>query len=93
MAALDPYTATREECTRHLLGVPFASNTTDDWERQAMYLQDLLRLLAYHPAMIDTGNLAQTYMTPALSKNKIYCKRSIVTISKEDMAYAASVIG
>lgn len=68
---MDPNTATREEFTNHLLDAPIPDNATEEWRREATDLKDLLEKLAFDKTM--EPNLQQTYMTPANSKNKIYC--------------------
>jgi hypothetical protein len=70
----DPYTATREQFTKHLVDFPIPDDAARNWKEQAADLKDLVSKLAYHEAMAP--NLQQTYMTPANSKNKIYCKCS-----------------
>ncbi|KAK3709997.1 hypothetical protein LTR37_010616 [Vermiconidia calcicola] len=69
---MDPYKATREQFTEGLLNKPVPDNATEEWKKLAMHLKHLQGLPAYHSAMKDTGNLAQVYMVPAISKNKIY---------------------
>ena len=69
---MDPYTATREEFTNELADRPIPANASSEWSGQANALKDLLKKLAFHEAM--RPNLQQTYMTPANSKNKVYCK-------------------
>ncbi|KAK3724506.1 hypothetical protein LTR37_001130 [Vermiconidia calcicola] len=69
---MDPYKATREQFTEGLLNTPIPDNATNEWKKLVTHLKHLQRLLAYHSAMKDTGNLAQVYMVPAISKNKVY---------------------
>lgn len=69
---VDPYTATREQFTTNLLAFPIPDDAAQLWKDQAANLKDLVSKLTYHEAMAP--NLQQTYMTPATSKNKIYCK-------------------
>lgn len=67
---MDPYVATRQQFTDHLVNKRIPANATDEWRSAAEELQPLLRKLAYHDAM--RPNLQQTYMTPANSKNRVY---------------------
>lgn len=67
---MDPYVATRQQFTDHLVNKRIPANATDEWRETTFELQSLLRKLAAHDAM--RANLEQTYMTPANSKNKVY---------------------
>ncbi len=68
---MDPNTATREEFTNHLVDAPVPDNASEQWKNNVVNLKAMLKKLAFHDAM--TPNLQQTYMTPANSKNKVYC--------------------
>ena len=72
---MDPYTSTREQFTNGLLERPIPDAASQSWKNYTQNSKDLLRKLAFHDAMVP--NLQQTYMTPANSKNKVYCKTSL----------------
>jgi hypothetical protein len=74
VTTVDPYTSTREEYTNALLQQQIPDDAPDKLVAYAVDLRELVRKLAFHPAMVESGNMAQTFMTPALSKNKVYCK-------------------
>lgn len=69
---MDPRTATREQFTQSLLSKPVPADAARNYKILQDKLSTTLRLLAYHTAMVDTGNLQQAFMTPAASKNSVY---------------------
>jgi hypothetical protein len=71
---MNPYKLTREEFTESILSRPVPNEASDFWKDHAVPLRELYSTLACHPAMVDTGTMQQTYETPAISKNKIYCQ-------------------
>lgn len=82
---MDPYTNSREEFTRKLLSIPVPEFAHKDWADQVKKIKPLLEGLAFHEAM--QPNLQQTYMTPAVSKNRVYFMwdfvgRTLVRFSK-----------
>lgn len=67
---VDPRTTTRTEFTRNLTETPPPEGSAPQYAHLWTSLNELLTLLAEHPAMAP--NLEQTYSTPANRKTKIY---------------------
>jgi hypothetical protein len=67
---LDPNTTTRKDFSESIINTTIPTNASPKYKKLATGLQEVLRLLTFHPAM--TPNLLQTYSTKAASKNEVY---------------------